>query len=54
VRSTAPADRLVEWHPGDGWDPVCAALGTAIPDKPFPHVNTTSDFRAEVGLDHHS
>jgi hypothetical protein len=54
VRSTAPADRLVEWRPGDGWHPVCAALGMDIPDKPFPHVNTTSDFRAEVGLDHHS
>jgi hypothetical protein len=51
VRATAPADRLVEWQPGDGWAPLCDALGVAIPDEPFPHVNTTAEFRAMVGLD---
>jgi hypothetical protein len=51
VRATAPADRLVEWQPGDGWAPLCEALGVAIPDEPFPHVNTTAEFRAMVGLD---
>ncbi len=47
VRATIPAGRLVEWRPGDGWDPLCAALGVPVPDEPFPHVNTTQDFRAE-------
>jgi hypothetical protein len=51
VQSEVPADRLVEWQPGDGWAPLCAALGVAEPDTPFPHVNTTDDFRAMVGLD---
>jgi len=51
VRANAPADRLIEWHPGDGWGPLCTALGTAQPDEPFPHVNSTSEFRAMVGLD---
>jgi hypothetical protein len=51
VRATAPADRLVEWHPGDGWEPICHALGVAVPDEPFPHVNSTAEFRAMVGLD---
>src|ERR1700693_544351 len=23
VRAEAPAGRLVEWHPGDGWAPLC-------------------------------
>ena len=41
-----PAGRLLEWTAGDGWDPVCKALGVAVPDEPFPHVNTTEDFRA--------
>jgi hypothetical protein len=50
VRSTAPADRLVEWHPGDGWSPICAALGVPVPSTAFPHVNTTADTRAELGL----
>jgi len=48
VRREVPAARLVEWQPGDGWDPLCAALGVALPDEDFPHVNTTDEFRARV------
>jgi hypothetical protein len=51
VRETVPADRLVEWRPGDGWEPLCTALGVAVPDEPFPHENTTADFRAMARLD---
>jgi len=46
VRATAPADRLLEWSPGDGWEPICERLGVAVPDEPFPHTNTTEDFLA--------
>jgi len=46
VRREVPAERLVEWQPGHGWEPLCRALGVAIPDEPFPHVNTTDEFRA--------
>jgi len=48
VRATAPRDRLVEWRPGDGWAPLCKALALPVPDEPFPHVNTTDEFRARV------
>ena len=51
VRAAVSADRLVEWSPGEGWDPLCAALGLAVPAEPFPHVNSTEDFRAMAGLD---
>jgi len=51
VRETAPADRLIEWSPGEGWDPICSALRLAVPQQPFPHVNTTAQARAELGLD---
>ncbi len=51
VRATVSADRLIVWHPGDGWGPICAGLGVAEPDVPFPHVNTTAEFRAMTGLD---
>jgi hypothetical protein len=44
VRAEAPADRLVDWQPGDGWEPLCTALGVPVPDEPFPHVNTTEEF----------
>jgi hypothetical protein len=51
VRAEVPAGRLVEWHPGDGWGPLCAGLGLDEPSEPFPHLNSTSDFRAMTGLD---
>jgi hypothetical protein len=51
VRAAVPAQRFVDWQPGDGWDPICAALGLPVPSEPFPHVNTTADFRAMTGLD---
>lgn len=51
VRANADPARLVEWKPSDGWEPICKALGLAVPDEPFPHANTTADFRAMAGLD---
>lgn len=51
VRASVPPERLVEWRPGDGWAPICAALDLAVPAAPFPHVNTTDEFRAMAGLD---
>ena len=23
VRASVPADRLIDWQPGDGWAPIC-------------------------------
>ena len=51
VRAEVPPDRLVEWRPEDGWGPLCAALGVPVPEAPFPHANTTAEFRAMTGLD---
>jgi hypothetical protein len=51
VRATADPARLVEWQPGDGWAPLCRALGVPVPDDDFPHVNTTDEFREMAGLD---
>ena len=50
VRRAADPARLVEWRPGDGWEPICAALGVATPDAPFPRENTRADFRHRQGL----
>jgi len=51
VRATIAPERLVEWQPGDGWGPLCRALGVAVPSESFPHVNSTAEFRAMLGLD---
>jgi hypothetical protein len=51
VRRTVPPDRLIEWSPGEDWGPICVGLGLQEPDMPFPHVNSTGEFRAMTGLD---
>jgi hypothetical protein len=48
VRATVPPERLVVWRPGDGWAPLCRAMGVAEPDTPFPHVNTRDDYRQVI------
>ena len=52
VRAAVPAERLIDWRTGDGWEPLCAALDLPVPAEPFPHVNTAADFRAGQELDH--
>ena len=49
VRAAIPADRLIDWQVGDGWGPICEGLGLPVPAGPFPHLNTTDEFRAMVG-----
>lgn len=39
VRDTVPADRLLIYSVDQGWGPLCAFLGVAVPDEPFPQVN---------------
>jgi hypothetical protein len=30
---------------------LCQAFGLEVPDEPFPHLNTTNDFRELAALD---
>jgi hypothetical protein len=46
VRERIPAERLLEWRAGDGWEPICAALGLPVPELPFPHTNTSEEWAA--------
>ncbi len=46
VRATVPPERLVEWQPADGWEPLCSALNVPVPAEPFPRSNSTEEFRA--------
>lgn len=52
VRAEVSPDKLVEWQPGDGWEPLCAALGVPVPDELFPHTNTTEEFQARSAERH--
>lgn len=50
VRAGVPAERLLEWTASDGWEPICARLGVAVPDEPFPLTNTTAETRELLGM----
>ena len=43
-RSMVPSDRLIEFEPSLGWEPLCQGLDCKIPDKPYPHVNKAEEF----------
>lgn len=44
VRATVPADRLLIYQAGQGWEPLCAFLGIPVPSEPYPLENTRADF----------
>ena len=44
VRSAVPASQLLVYQVRDGWEPLCAFLGTPVPTKPFPRTNDRAEF----------
>lgn len=51
VRETIPAERLVEFETGAGWEPLCDALGLPVPEEPFPYLNTTKEWQERAAGD---
>lgn len=47
MRAIIPKDRLLQWHPRDGWEPLCDFLGKEVPEGEFPKVNQ-GDFVANL------
>jgi len=39
-----PADRLLVHNLGDGWEPLCDFLEVAVPETPYPRINSTDEF----------
>lgn len=48
VKRTVPPERLLAYDVAQGWEPLCAFLGVAVPAAPFPHTNSTAEFRAKI------
>lgn len=46
VVADTPADRLLVYEVGSGWEPLCEFLGVAVPDEPFPHTNTSEEWNS--------
>ena len=51
VQELAEPGRLLVYEVSQGWPPLCDFLGCSIPDEPFPHANTRSEFRKNLRLD---
>lgn len=51
VRALVPAERLLEYHVSDGWEPLCAFLGRAAPGEVLaegtPHLNSSEAFTGD-------
>lgn len=45
VRRTIAPERLLVFQACDGWEPLCRFLGVPIPDAPYPHANSTEEFK---------
>jgi Sulfotransferase domain len=48
VKRTVPADRLLVWDLGEGWEPLCAWLELDVPAEPLPRLNDTKSFREGI------
>ncbi|KAL5363311.1 P-loop containing nucleoside triphosphate hydrolase protein [Aspergillus floccosus] len=51
VRGSVEADRLLEWSPEDGWEPLCRFLGKDIPDEEFPSGNKVDNVHKNFHAD---
>jgi hypothetical protein len=46
VQKTIPAERLLTYQLGDGWNPLCRFLGVPVPEAPFPRRNSANEFNS--------
>ena len=44
VRREIAAERLLVFDVAQGWRPLCAFLDVPVPDEPFPHLNSRTDY----------
>ena len=49
VKKCVPANKLLVFDAGEGWQPLCEFLDVKKPDAPLPHTNKREDFAAMVG-----
>jgi hypothetical protein len=46
VKAAIPADRLLIYEVGEGWDRLCKFLGVPVPEEPYPSENSRAEFMA--------
>lgn len=49
VTDALPADRVLVYETGQGWEPLCAFLDVAVPDEPYPRLNDRASALTRLG-----
>ena len=50
VKAAFSDDRLLVFHPKEGWEPLCAFLGQPVPETAFPNVNDRAEFKKRLSM----
>ncbi|MCJ1321788.1 hypothetical protein MMC15_007133 [Xylographa vitiligo] len=50
VRQLVPEHKRLEYHLGDGWEPLCKFLGKDVPKTEFPFINESREYGERVKL----
>ncbi len=50
VKAAFAEDRLLVFHPREGWEPLCTFLGKPVPATEFPNVNDRAEFKKRIGM----
>lgn len=48
VQAAFGEDRLLTYHIGDGWEPLCRFLDRPVPEVPFPRTNAAENFHESI------
>jgi hypothetical protein len=48
VKAAIPAERLLIYNAGEGWDRLCKFLDVPVPTEPFPSENSRAEFIGRV------
>ncbi|KIJ28775.1 hypothetical protein M422DRAFT_269900 [Sphaerobolus stellatus SS14] len=52
IKKIIPADQLLVYALGQGWEPLANFLEVPVPDEPFPHLNDSSAYHGHVEQAH--
>ncbi len=50
VKAAFDSGRLLVFEAKDGWAPLCAFLGVAVPDEEFPRVNSREELQGMIAM----
>ncbi|MGI9324647.1 MAG: sulfotransferase family protein [Pseudomonadales bacterium] len=50
VKTAVPPEKLLIFHPKEGWEPLCTFLGCEVPATEFPNLNDSQEFKRRISV----